>query len=126
LCDISEPNDGVIDELDLAMFCTRWLKCYTGEPPQPDPMQWQLQPLAISDSSIFMEAVEASDPCGVQYYFQCVDGNCNDSGWHDSRVYEDTNLMPETAYTYRVITRDNSFRQNAGAWSVIKTDDSFA
>ena len=26
ICDISEPNDGVIDELDLAVFCYNWLE----------------------------------------------------------------------------------------------------
>ena len=31
-CDISQPKDNFIDELDLAIFCKNWLAATTGPP----------------------------------------------------------------------------------------------
>jgi len=32
VCDISQPKDNFIDELDLAVFCENWLEATTGPP----------------------------------------------------------------------------------------------
>jgi hypothetical protein len=86
-------------------------------PPTPDPMTWQTLPYATGSTSISMTATTASDPSGVEYYFECTAGGGNDSGWRDSPIYEDTGLQPETQYTYRVQARDKSPNQNATAFS---------
>jgi len=86
-------------------------------PPDPDPMTWQTLPYATGSTSILMIATTASDPSGVEYYFDCTAGGGHDSDWQDSPIYEDTGLLPETQYTYRVQARDKSPNQNATAFS---------
>jgi hypothetical protein len=68
-----------------------------------------------------MEATTATDPSGVEYYFDCTAGGGNDSGWQDSASYEDTALTCETSYSYRVQARDKSPNQNATGWSSTKS-----
>lgn len=85
--------------------------------PTPDPSSWASVSTATSATSIHMAATVASDPSGVEYYFECVSGGGNDSGWQDSNEYEDTGLAAETIYTYRVRTRDKSYSQNTTGWS---------
>ena len=45
-------------------------------------------------------------------------GGGNDSGWQDSPTYVDTDLQPNTSYTYTVKARDKSASQNATADSL--------
>jgi hypothetical protein len=87
------------------------------DPPTPDPMTWATAPYATGDSSISMTATTATDASGVEYYFTCVAGGGNDSGWQDSTLYEDTGLTPDTQYTYTVTARDKSAGQNTTAAS---------
>jgi hypothetical protein len=68
-----------------------------------------------------MTATVASDPSGVEYYFECTAGGGNDSGWHPITVYIDMGLTTGTSYTYRVKARDKSTNQNETGWS---TEDS--
>jgi hypothetical protein len=93
----------------------------TGEPdttpPLPDPMAWDVLPYATGSTSISMTAATATDPSGVEYYFECTAGGGHDSGWQDSTTYEDTGLAPETQYTYRVKARDKSPNQNETGFS---------
>jgi Calcineurin-like phosphoesterase/Purple acid Phosphatase, N-terminal domain len=86
-------------------------------PPNPDPMTWQTVPYATGTSSIAMVATTASDTSGVEYYFECVSGGGNHSGWQDSSSYEDTGLQPDTTYTYRVKARDKSTNLNETVFS---------
>ena len=88
-------------------------------PPNPNPSTWSTEPYATGENSISMVATTASDPSGVQYYFDEISGNPggDDSGWQDSPSYEDTGLVPGTVYTYRAKTRDKSPNQNAGSYS---------
>ncbi len=88
-------------------------------PPVPNPSTWFVEPYATGPNSINMVATTATDPSGVEYYFDETTGNVggSDSGWQDSPSYEDTGLLPETTYTYRVKTRDKSYSQNEGSYS---------
>jgi sialate O-acetylesterase len=86
-------------------------------PPMLDPMSFWAPPHATSDSSIAMTANPTHDRSGVEYYFECVAGGGNDSGWQDSIEYEDTGLNSGSEYTYCVKARDKSINQNETAWS---------
>ncbi len=85
--------------------------------PQPNPTEWALRPESSGIYSILMAAVPATDPSGVEYYFECTAGGGNDSRWQDSDVYEDTRLSQNTIYTYRVKARDKSPNQNETGWA---------
>lgn len=88
-------------------------------PPTPNPSTWATKPYATGTSSIRMVATTASDPSGVEYYFDETSGNPggSDSGWQNDSAYEDTGLQASTTYTYRVRTRDKSPSQNVGNYS---------
>lgn len=87
------------------------------QPPTPDPMTWAIVPQASGPNSVIMTATTASDPAGVEYYFQCLTAGGHDSGWQDSVIYEDTGLVTGTPYTYHVKARDKSPNLNETAWS---------
>ncbi len=93
------------------------------DPPTPNPSTWATEPYPTGGTSIRMVATTASDPSGVEYYFQETSGNPggSDSGWQDSRAYEDKGLTVGRTYTYRVRTRDKSPNQNEGSWSVYRS-----
>ena len=88
-------------------------------PPTPDPMTWAAVPAAVSSSQIEMTATTATDPSGVQYYFDETTGNPGgtDSGWQDPASYTDAGLNAETQYCYQVTARDKSVNQNETASS---------
>ncbi|MCF7731041.1 MAG: hypothetical protein K9N23_05110 [Akkermansiaceae bacterium] len=83
-------------------------------PPTPNPMTWASAPAAAGSSSITMTATTASDPSGVEYFFDETSGNPGgtDSGWQNSPTYIDTGLSASTSYTYTVKARDKSTAQN--------------
>ena len=85
--------------------------------PTPDPMGFALTPVLVGPRSITMIATTATDPSGVQYYFTCVAGGGQDSGWQDSPSYTDIGLHSSTTYSYTVKARDKSFQQNETAGS---------
>jgi hypothetical protein len=88
--------------------------------PTPNPMQFAVNPFAVSSTSVSMEAVVASDASTpVQYYFDETSGNPggNDSGWIGTTIYTDSGLDPNTQYCYRVRARDA--RGNVGNYSGI-------
>jgi hypothetical protein len=88
-------------------------------PPTPSPMTWASAPAAASSSSITMTATTASDPSGVEYFFDETSNNPggSDSGWQSSPTYIDTGLNPSTSYTYTVKARDKSTANNETASS---------
>jgi hypothetical protein len=86
-------------------------------PPTPDPMTWASVPAADDHESISMTATTATDPSGVEYYFDETTGGGNDSAWQSSTSYTDTGLSASTQYCYQVRARDLSVNQNATAWS---------
>lgn len=90
------------------------------QPPQPDPTGFASAPSANdSKDRISMTATTATDPSGVEYFFEETSGNAGgtSSGWQASPSYEDTGLSEGTTYTYRVKARDKSDNQNETAWS---------
>jgi hypothetical protein len=104
---------------DLAYFAECWLVADT-EAPIPNPAEWEIEPYLAASSSIKMAARIAFDAWGwdVAYFFDCVYGNCQDSGWQSSRTYQDSGLKTEAKYGYRVKARDEI--GNETDWSVIR------
>jgi len=94
-------------------------------PPTPDPMTWSRRPYPTGPSSIAMEATLANDTSGVEYFFDCTAGGCNDSGWQSSRYYEDTGLAEDTNCTYTVKARDMSPNLNETAASTAESATTF-
>ncbi|MHC4655810.1 MAG: LamG-like jellyroll fold domain-containing protein [Planctomycetota bacterium] len=90
---------------------------YDTDFPTPDPMTWATQPHPTSSTSVSMTATAASDRSGVEYYFTCTLGGGHDSGWQDSTTYIDTDLTPNTLYTYTVTARDKNPNHNTTASS---------
>jgi len=95
---------------------------FTGGPPDtnaptPDPMTWLTTPIATGPYSITMTATTATDPHGVEYYFDCNTASGHDSGWQSSTTYTDTGLNPSTQYIYQVKARDKSTNHNETVWS---------
>jgi hypothetical protein len=84
--------------------------------PLPNPSTWDTPPYATSPNSVRMVATTATDVSGVEYYFENMLYG-HDSGWQNSPIYEDVNLMSDMTYTYRVRTRDKSYNQNVGQYS---------
>lgn len=66
---------------------------------------WDL-PAAVHGGDIEMTAAPA--PAGGEYYFKELSGNFggSDSGWQSSNLYVDTDLLPNTSYSYEVIVRN--------------------
>jgi hypothetical protein len=87
--------------------------------PAPDPMGFASPPTIIAGSSITMTATTATDPTGVEYYFENTAGGGNDSGWQDSPSFTITGAVSGITYSYRVRARDKSANQNTTAFSDI-------
>ncbi len=99
--------DGIINFMDYTVVANDWdWPDYNA--PTPNPMGWQSEPNVTGSGTITMTAQTASDDNGVQYYFANVTDPNHDSGWLIVNSYEDTDLLPETEYTYRVKACDNS------------------
>jgi hypothetical protein len=86
-------------------------------PPTPNPLSWAMTPRAGGSTSIVMTATTASDPSGVEYFFDCTTGAGHDSAWQDSSTYQDTGLQPSTSYTYKAQARDKSANHNTTGWT---------
>jgi parallel beta-helix repeat protein len=85
--------------------------------PTPNPSEWYIEPYISSESSISMEAKEASDAWSrdVQYEFDCITPGGHDSGWQDSPIYTDTGITIGNGYGYRVRAKDRF--NNVTEWS---------
>ncbi|HUV41474.1 MAG TPA: hypothetical protein VMW23_06790, partial [Sedimentisphaerales bacterium] len=87
--------------------------------PVPDPMTWEVAPVALSISAVRMlatTAVDNDDPNRyVEYQFECVSGGGHSRNWSPDPNYIDTGLTAGTTYCYRVQARDES--ANTTAWS---------
>ncbi|SCY85542.1 Ig-like domain-containing protein [Desulfoluna spongiiphila] len=95
-------------------------EAYDLEPPSPNPAGFASAPSANKKKDrIFMTAKTATDPSGVEYYFEETSGHSggSSSGWQSSPSYVDTGLSKKTTYTYRVKYRDKSEHRNETGWS---------
>ncbi len=84
--------------------------------PKPNPMTFDTAPYSTGPTSISMFATHATHADGVEYYFTCISGGGNDSGWQDSSTYADTGLTDGVPYVYAVKARDKA-NQNTTAQS---------
>ncbi|HLB73680.1 MAG TPA: right-handed parallel beta-helix repeat-containing protein, partial [Sedimentisphaerales bacterium] len=111
--------DAAVDFDDVAFMATCWL-VEDNAPPVPDPAEWSVEPY-LSGLSARMTAVRAVDMWGwpVEYYFECVRGDGDDSGWIESNEYTDGGLTPGVRYGYRVKARDTSPYLNETGWSEV-------
>ncbi|MDD5064204.1 MAG: S8 family serine peptidase [Phycisphaerae bacterium] len=95
--------------------------------PLPDPAEWEFVPQATGLHTIIMQAKEATDHSGVEYYFVCTDvdsGGPNpafDSGWQDSTLYTRSDFTENTTYTFTVKYRDKSDNHNETAPSIARS-----
>jgi hypothetical protein len=101
--------DGYVNFKDVLLFTECWLTEDT-ETPFPNPSEWEVEPYSGSTTSITMTARTAVDRWGgtVEYYFKCVSGGGNDSGWQSDPNYIDPNLVSGVEYGYKVRARDAS------------------
>ncbi len=80
------------------------------DPPEPNPMTWDVEPYGTSTVRVAMVATPAFDVLSppAEYYFDFATGGSGgtDSGWQSGNQYEDVGLSRNTGYTYRVKTRD--------------------
>lgn len=89
--------------------------------PSPSTTRWASPPHPLGAESIRMQAEEADDPSGVEYYFEATSAGGNDSGWQTSSEYTDSGLAGSTSYSYRVKSRDRSENLNESAPSTIRS-----
>lgn len=78
-------------------------------PPAPNPATFAIAPFAVDDTTITMRATTGVDSNGpVEYRFIESSGNigATNSAWQLSPSYIDTELAPNTEYTYLVQMRD--------------------
>ncbi len=86
--------------------------------PSPDPLAWEIEPVATGLHHIVMKAIKARDRSGAEYKFDCIEDDAFDSDWQNSQVYEVTDVPEGGTYTFRVIARDKSVNQNMNEkWS---------
>ena len=89
------------------------------DPPSPNPLAWAAPPAAMGADAVEMTAQAASDRSGVQYFFECTEGPCNDSGWQTRATYRDAGLPPATRFGYRVRARDLSAAESKTDWTEV-------
>jgi hypothetical protein len=83
---------------------------------------WLVAPTAVDDSTVTMSAVPGSDASGwVEYYFDCISGSGEDSGWVSFNKYIDAGLTPGSTATYAVRMRDRAGNVSAPSASASVT-----
>jgi beta-glucosidase len=84
--------------------------------------EWSQMPVSSSANSIIMTAGTSDGiDTGKEFYFQCISGGGNNSGWQSSSTYEDAGLSTNTLYAYRVKARDMINHSNITTWSSEKS-----
>ena len=79
--------------------------------PNPSPMTWVTEPVALDSSSIYMVGTTPLDfgstsTEGPYLYFECETNSAYDSGWITSTTYIAKGLDPATMYTFNVKAKD--------------------
>lgn len=75
----------------------------------PNPMKWDVEPVAVGLETIYMQAVIAEGVTAqaeIEYYFECLNDSGFSSGWQDSTVYYRGGYDEGTTYQFRVKARD--------------------
>ena len=90
-------------------------ECGTDDNCPPADLHWLHPPTPISTTSITMEAL-ATDPFGVQYYFNATGVNAHSRTWDAAPAYTDSGLQVNRNYTYAVKARDLSPLANETAY----------
>jgi hypothetical protein len=107
-----KTRDGVGNE-------TEWSEVrYAGfdsVPPAPPPYIEDIN--ALSETSVSMTSSISYDDNEVEYYFESTSTGGHSSGWQSEPNYVDTDLDPNTEYSYRVKARDRSSFLNETGWS---------
>jgi len=88
------------------------------EPPAPDPPEWGIPPVMVTDSAAVMRAAPGKDPLGgVEYLFEETAGSPGGDGseWQKSPVFRDDGLRDGSRYSYRLKMRD--VHGNETRWS---------
>jgi hypothetical protein len=126
-------RDAIVNFEDFAILAKNWkVQPPPSIPPSPDPMTWAKDPYPTSAYSIVMVATTAisTDGSGVEYYF--VDWYHQDynSGWisfapGQEPKWEDTGLLPNTVYSYRVKARNKANRLETD-WSGLRGTSTLA
>jgi chitodextrinase len=79
-------------------------------PPDPNPMQFAVEPYSSSATEIAMESVVATDDRGgvVSYLFSCTYGDvgCENSEWQTETAFTVSGLSPSSEYCFTVSARD--------------------
>ena len=75
-----------------------------GEPELP-PARWQQEPHAYSSSTVHMAASPLGGGTAAEYRFLCAAGGGHSSDWQTDVRFRDTNLEPNTEYTYQLEVR---------------------
>lgn len=89
--------------------------------PKPNPLTWKVEPALFEEDSlaVSMSATEASDPNGVEYFFECLDDSTLNSQWQESTAYSVSELEANSKYSFRIKARDGGL--NETEWSEIKS-----
>ncbi|MBK8268930.1 MAG: fibronectin type III domain-containing protein [Planctomycetes bacterium] len=91
-------------------------------PPSPNPASFLVVPTpnpSNPQAELYMEATISTDPAGpVQYFFQRTNGTPTDSGWINTNVWIGPGPVPNSPWTFRVKTRDNTPTPNETTYSV--------
>ena len=93
-------------------------------PPLPNAASFDELPVVDGPGQTFMKAIRTFEP--VEYFFKEVSGNAggDDSGWQSNRDYEDSGLLPNTVYEYKVSMRDTQAQSLADSSIAKVTTDS--
>ena len=119
---VKARNKGNLVETEFSPAHSATTASVDSTPPNPNPAQWQTEPYPVPPSSIRMVAATASDPSGVEYYFQCTSNPQYNSNWQDSPEYLATSL-PKGTHSFVVRVRDKSPNKNTtGDSAVISVD----
>jgi hypothetical protein len=109
-------GDAVDAAADLPVFTTG--RVYSPDTTAPSPAPgWASAPISLSVNAVQVEATLVYDLSDAEYYFECIEGECHDSGWQRNTLYVDRGLAMGGSYTYRVRARDLSESYNETDWS---------
>ncbi len=109
-------GDAVDAAADLPVFTLGGVYSPDVTSPAPAPT-WASAPVSLNVNMVQVEATLVYDLSDVEYYFECIEGDCHDSGWQTERTYVDRGLAMGGNYTYRVRARDLSESYNVTGWS---------